>query len=271
MLMLMTAAVFWAGGAGFARPPGQTEVVVSAAASLSNVLQAIKVAFEKENRHIHITLNFGSSGTLQRQIEAGAPVDLFLAAAPQPLTDLAAAGLVDPATVAILATNKVVLIRNHGAGSSTGPTSGGGGATPTSDPVTVRSWEDLRSSGLARVAIGEPSHVPAGQYAKAVLEHLGLWSVVQAKLVMGEDVRQVVHFVESGDVPAGVVYLTDALVAKGVDVVAEAPSGSCETPVYPMAVLKNAKHMPEAQRFYDFLRSATAREVLKQYGFAPEP
>ncbi|HYG57263.1 MAG TPA: molybdate ABC transporter substrate-binding protein, partial [Symbiobacteriaceae bacterium] len=226
-LLLIFAFLLLSGcGSGPAR---STEVVVSAAASLKEVLTDLAGRFEAQDPSVKIRLNFGSSGALQQQIEQGAPADLFIAAGPAPMQALVDKGLVEQAAVKPLATNRLVLIRPK-----------------AQDAALIDSWQALTGGKVTRLAIGNPQHVPAGQYGKAVLEKLGLWAGLQRTLVLGEDVRQVLHYVESGEVQAGIVYGSDAASSQKVAVVAEAPPGSHGPVIYPMAVLKTGK--PEAAR-----------------------
>lgn len=231
---------------------GPTEVTVSAAASLGSALAEAQTAFEAEHGSVKIRLNLGSSGALQKQIQQGAIVDLFISAAQGPIDALVQDGLVDAATVQTLAVNQVVLIRPTG-----------------TDPV-VRTWADLTSDKVARVALGDPQHVPAGQYGKAVLEHLNLWSTLEGRLVLGEDVRQVLRYVESGEVQAGIVYRTDGAGSQKVEVVEAAPPGSHAPIVYPVAVLKGAPPPKAAQQFLDYLLSEAGRAILTKHGFTTE-
>jgi molybdate transport system substrate-binding protein len=233
-------------------PPGRpVEIIVSVAASLTDAMNEIQPAFEAEHPSVKLRFNFGSSGALQQQIEQGAPADLFISASPGPMESLVEKGFVEESAVANLGTNRVVLIRGK-----------------TADE-TVKTWEDLRSDRAARIAVGDPAHVPAGQYGRAVLENLGLWGAVQPRLVFGADVRQVLSFVESGEVQAGIVYSTDAAASRDVVVLAEAPEGSHEPVVYPMAVLKESQHSAEARAFADFLLSPAGMAILKKHGFGP--
>lgn len=229
---------------GAERPP--VEVTVSAAASLTNLLTEAKSRFESEHSSVRIRLNLGSSGALQQQIEQGAPVDLFIAAATGPIDSLVGKGLIDQGAVSTLAFNKVVLIRSVA-------------------NEAVNGWADLEKA--RRVALGNPAHVPAGQYGKAVLEKLNLWGLVEPRVILGEDVRQVLQYVQSGEVDAGIVYQTDAAGADKVIIVAEAPAGSHPPVVYPMAPLKGARQPAEAKQFADFLTSASSRPLLTQFGF----
>lgn len=230
-----------------AAPPKRAEVVVSAAASLQDALKEAQQAFEAKNKQVALRFNFGSSGALQQQIEQGAPVDLFISAAAGPMGALVEKGLVDEAAVAQLVTNKVVLVRPRGVES-------------------VARWEEL--AGARRVALGNPRHVPAGQYGRAVLESLNLWPTLEPRLILAEDVRQVLQYVESGEVDAGVVYQSDAARSQRVVIVAEAPPGSHPPVLYPLAVLKEARQATEARRFAEFLTSPRGREILATHGFS---
>lgn len=227
------------------------EIIASVAASLADAMNEIQPAFETAYPTIKLRLNFGSSGALQQQIEQGAPADLFVSASPGPMESLVEKGLVDQSAVRSLVTNRVVLIRG------------------TSSEDVVKTWDDLKSDQVTRIAIGDPAHVPAGQYGKAVLERLGLWESVEPRLVFGEDARQVLSFVESGEVQAGIVYSTDAAASLKVVVLAEAPEGSHEPVVYPVAVLKESRQSAQARAFADYLLSPAGMAVLKKYGFGP--
>lgn len=245
-LFLVAALVL--AGCGAKREPA-VELIVSAAASLGDALKEIQPGFEAEHRNVKVKLNLGSSGGLQQQIEQGAPADLFISAAPGPMESLVKKNLVAQSAVRTVATNHVVLIRGKAA------------------EDVVKTWDDLRGDRVKKVAIGNPQHVPAGQYAQAVLEQLDLWAAVEKRLVLGEDVRQVLHYVESGEVQAGIVYRTDAATSRKVVILAEAPPGAHAPVIYPMAVLKESRHGAQAGAFAEYLRSARGREILAKYGF----
>jgi len=249
-LTLALALILTACSTG-ARPPegAPVEIIVSAAASMTDALSEMQKAFASEQSGVKVKFNFGSSGALAHQIAQGAPADLFIAAGAAPMEDLVQKGLVEQSAVRTLAANKVVLIRGKTAA------------------AVVNTWTDLASDQVKRIAVANPAHVPAGQYGKTVLENLNLWSAVQTRLVLGEDVRQVLNFVESGEVEAGIVYATDAAVSQKVVVLAEAPAGSHPPVVYPMAVLKDSRHGVEAKAFADYLASEKGRQILARYGF----
>lgn len=234
------------------------ELVVSAAASLTDALQVLGGLFEQEHPGVRVRYNFGPSGALARQIEQGAPVDVFVSASRSVTEALARAGLVEPGWMRAMAGNVVVVVVPAGAG----------GAEPGTG-VVVRGWRDLVRSGVRRVAIGDPAYVPAGEYARQVLQHLGLWESVRPRLVLGMDVRQVLHYVARGEVDAGIVYLTDVAGQPGVRVVDRAPPGSHEPVTYPVAVVTHAPHPREARAFAGFLRSDRAAAVLRRFGFEP--
>lgn len=230
-------------------PSAAEEVVVSAAASLTDAFKSIGAAFSRSHNGTTIRFNFGASGALQQQILAGAPVDLFASASPVEMNSLQKAGKIDPSTRADFAFNSLVLVC---------PTSG-----------AVRSWEDLRSPAVSRIAIGKPTFVPAGRYAKEMLDHLGLWKDIRAKAVLGENVRQTLSYVATGDVQAGIVFATDAESEKArVRVIRTAVPGQDHTPiVYPVAVIKPALNSRGARLFRDFLLQKEAQSILSRFGF----
>ncbi|WP_324717934.1 molybdate ABC transporter substrate-binding protein [Carboxydochorda subterranea] len=250
-VLALAVVVVWGGPAAGAR---RTDLLVSAAASLTDLLREAKTSFEARHPDVNVQLNMGSSGSLQRQIEQGAPVDVFISVSQAVTDSLVKQGFIDGKSVRVMARNVVVLVR---------PAGGGPGGT-------LRGWQDLRAPQVRRIALGNPAHVPAGQYGEEVLESLGLWEAVQPKLVLGEDVRQTLAYVQAGEVDAGIVYATDAAIAGGkVQVVATAPEGSHRPVVYPVAVLRDAPHPQEARAFVEWLLSDEVRAMLEKYGFLP--
>lgn len=225
-------------------------LTVSAAISLKAPLETLKTGFEKANPGIRVVYNFGSSGALQQQIVNGAPVDVFISAAAKQMDGLERAGLIIPGSRCVLAGNTIVLIA-------------------PSDGRAPGGFEGLSSDQIKRIAIGEPKSVPAGMYAMEILEHFGLSNAVKDKLVYAKDVRQVLVYVESGNVDAGFVYGSDVAGSKAVRVVVEAPAGSHQKVEYPAAVVKASAHASEAEEFLAFLRSAEASALFKSFGFVP--
>ncbi len=226
----------------------QVELVVSAAASLKDVMIVIGRDYQKKQPGIKLRFNFASSGTLQRQIEQGAPVDLFVSAADKNIDELAARKLVDKKTRRVIAENVLVLI------------------IPKDSRLPIRRFKDVVSTLVARVAVGGPS-VPAGIRAQEVFTKLGVWSQVQRKAVRAKDVRGVLTQVELGNVDAGVVYRTDAAVSNKVRIVAVAPSSMHKPIRYPLAVVSDSKHPAQARAFANYFAGSQAKATLRKYKF----
>jgi len=226
------------------------EVTVSAAISLKDALDEISHLYSTERPSADVHFNLGGSGTLQRQIEQGAPVDIFISASPKEMDSLQSQGLLLPDTRKNLARNSVVLIVPAGS-------------------TSIPGFQDLTKAAVKTVAVGEPQTVPAGKYAQEVLTHFGIYDQLKPKLVLAKDVRQVLTYVETGNADAGIVYATDAKISKKVTVVATAPEDSHAPVVYPAAVIKNSKNAAAAKAFLDFLASEKARTVFQKYGFIP--
>lgn len=226
----------------------RTPLTVSAAISLTNAMQEIKTIYQNGNPNVNITYNFASSGALQQQIEQGAPVDVFFSAAAKQMDALQQKNLLVPDTRRTLLTNRLVLI------------------TPRNTPALTR-FRNLTGSQVQRIAIGEPRSVPAGQYAQELLTNLKLFDSLKSKLVYGSNVRQVLTYVETGNVDAGIVYTTDAKESNSVRVGATAPSNLHSPIIYPVAVLKDSRNVAAAKNFVQFLSSSQARAVFQNYGF----
>lgn len=226
------------------------ELMVSAAASLTDCMEELKALYTSQHSNITITYNFGSSGSLQQQIEQGAPADIFFSAGKKQMTALQDAELMQNDTVKEILENKVVLI------------------TPK-DGAELDSFEKLTDSSIAKIAVGEPESVPVGQYTQQVFESLKLTDALKPKLILAKDVRQVLSYVEAGEVQAGVVYETDAKISDKVVIGCTAPEESHKKVIYPVGVVKETKHADEAKAFVDFLFSDTAKEVFAKYGFSP--
>ena len=225
------------------------EILVSAAISLKEAFDEIGSLYEKQTG-IRARFNFGASGLLQKQIEAGAPVDVFASAGEKQMDDLQTKGLIVPESRRDFAGNALVLI------------------APAHSKIVLRSFADLARLEIGRVAIGSPKTVPAGQYAEEALRNLKLWDAIQPKLILAENVRQVLDYVTRGEVDAGIVYASDMAGAHEETVIAaQAPKGSCSPIEYPIAVVKQTGEGRNAQRFIDLVLSRTGQAVLKKYGF----
>jgi molybdate transport system substrate-binding protein len=225
----------------------QTALSVSAAASLKDALADVESAYAKDQAHLEFVNNFGSSGTLAMQIDQGAPADVFLSAAARPMDDLEAKGLIVAGTRSNLLRNSLVLIAPLDSG--------------------LRDFQGLTVPSVKTIALGDPASVPAGQYGRQTLSSLHLLDQLNAKLVLGKDVRQVLTYVETGNADAGLVYATDAQISTKVRVVATAPDSTHEPIVYPVAVIKGGHNEQAARSFVDYLSSAAAKAVFVKRGF----
>ena len=199
-------------------------MTISAAISLKNAFEDIGKIFRERNPEIKLLFNFGGSGDLARQIEAGAPVDVFASAAQKDMDDIDRKGLVAGNSRRDFTGNVLVLVQ------------------PAGSNIPVRSFHDLQRAEVKKIVIGNPKTVPAGRYAEEVLRYLHLWSVVQDKLIFAEHVRQALDYVARNEVDAGIVYSTDAMVrSREVIPVIRAPQGSHAPILYPIAILKGAR------------------------------
>ncbi|KST64092.1 molybdate ABC transporter substrate-binding protein [Mastigocoleus testarum BC008] len=225
-------------------------LTVSAAASLTDALPSIKKMYEQQNPQVSITYNFASSGNLQRQIEQGAPADVFISASVNKMDILQKQGLLSQGSRKDLLQNKVVLIVSK-------------------DNSTISDFKDLTATEVNKISIGEPNSVPAGKYAKEVLTNAGIFEDVKSKTVFAKTVRQVLTYVETGNVDAGIVYATDAKSSNRVKVAAIAPVKSHSPVVYPVAVIKDSNNSTAAKEFVEFLSSKPASEVFAKNGFTP--
>lgn len=225
----------------------QTQLTISAAASLKEALTETETAYKQSHASVQISNNFGSSGTLATQIDQGVPVDVFLSAAAKPMDDLEAKGLIVGGTRRTLLRNTLVLIA----------------------PLDSRlqDFQGLAGNSIRIIALGDPASVPAGQYGRQTLVALHLLDKLSAKLVLGKDVRQVLTYVETGNADAGLVYATDARASGKVRVVASAPESSHEPIVYPVAVVKGSRNEGAAYDFVKYLSSPAAQAIFVKHGF----
>ena len=227
----------------------EVELTISAAASLTDVLEELKDTYTKDHPEIKINYSFGSSGALQAQIEEGAPVDLFFSAAEKQMDALEEKDLLLEGTRETLLINKVVLI------------------TPKDSQASLSSLEDLKNDDIKKIAIGDPSNVPVGQYSEEIFKNLNITDAVMPKAVLGTDVRTVLTWVENGEVDCGLVYKTDALTSDKVEILLEAPEGSHKKVTYPGAVVKDSKNQDQSKAFLEFLKSDQAAKAFEKYGF----
>ncbi len=228
----------------------KTELTVLAAASLTDVCGELEAMYEKEHPGVDLVFSFGASGALQTQIEEGAPADLFFSASTKQMDALKEEGRMEEESITGLLENKIVMI------------------VPAGSDAGITSFEDAAAEKVGMIGLGEPESVPAGQYAEEVFDSLGILDAVKKKANYGQDVRTVLNWVEEGAVDCGVVYATDAYTTEKVEIVAEAPEGSCKKVVYPAGVVKDSRASKEAGKFLEYLGSEEAMEKFEAYGFS---
>ncbi|ELS00740.1 molybdenum ABC transporter, periplasmic molybdate-binding protein [Xenococcus sp. PCC 7305] len=229
-----------------------TQLTVSAAASLKNVIEAIEPLYEQKYPETKIIYNFASSGSLQRQIEQGAPVDIFISAAVDKMDSLEKKDLLLTQTRQDLLKNQVVLVAPK---------------ENRNNSLQLESFADLTTNDITTIALGEPNSVPAGQYAQEVLTSFEIADQVNTKAVYAKDVRQVLNYVATGNVDAGIVYRTDAQDSEQVQIVATAPEISHSPVVYPVAVLKDSDRPEAATELIEFFTTPEAQAIFEKYGF----
>ncbi len=225
-------------------------LTISAAVSLKDAFNEIAVLYKTKTGK-RISFNFGASGALQRQIESGAPVDVFASAGAAQMDGLAAKSLIDAASRRDFARNTLVLIVHK------------------ESKLNAVSFADLAKPEFKKIAVGNPKTVPAGQYTEQVFEKLNMKTEVQSKLIFAEDVRQVLDYVVRGETDAGIVYASDARNAGDkVRVEVSHAEGLHRAILYPIAVVNDSKQKQSAQEFIDLVLSVEGQNILSKYGFA---
>jgi molybdate transport system substrate-binding protein len=224
-------------------------ITVSAAASLTEALTDITSQYEEENPGTNVSLNFGGSGNLRKQIEGGAPVDVFASADENQMDTLGNESLIDNSSREDFAQNSLVLI------------------VPENSTLNITDIKDLADPEVQKISIGNPDTAPVGKYTRTALNETGLWNQLENKMVPAEDVKQVLLYVERGEVDAGFVYMTDAKAAEPgtVKIVASVPVST--TVNYPIAVVSSSDNKKEAQEFVDFVTGEEGQKILQKYGF----
>jgi len=221
---------------------------------MKEVVEELGRRFMAARPGVTLRYNLGSSGELQKQIEAGAPIDLFISAAPRQMDELEKKGLVLAATRRVFARNVLTVVK------------------PADSRIDLTKPSDLLDPRVTKIVIGSPKTVPVGQYAEESLRALGLWERLQAKLVFAENVRQALDYVARGEVDAGFVYTTDAATRAKQVKEAFRPAEDTYRPIlYPVAVVAGAKHPAIAEAYVDLLLSRDGQAVLARFGFLPPP
>jgi molybdate transport system substrate-binding protein len=224
------------------------EITVFAAASLTESLKALGTAYEKQAGD-KVTFNFGSSSMLARQIEEGAPADVFFSADEATMDALEKRNRIVKETRKRRLGNSLVIV------------------VAADSPLRIHSATNLCDTNITHVALADPKTVPAGIYSKTYLEKLGLWSAIEKKVVPTDNVRAALAAVESGNAEAGMVYKTDAAISRKVKVAFVVPVAENPDISYPMAVVKESKQPEAAKKFLQYLASEDAASVFEKFGF----
>lgn len=240
----------FASGSAPAAAASSQKIVIFAAASLKNALDNANAAYTAQTGK-QVTVSYAASSALAKQIEGGAPADIFISADTDWMAYLGEKKLLKPDTQVNLLGNEIVLI----------------GAKDKAQPVEIKAGMDLAGLiGAGRLAMGQVDSVPAGKYGKAALEKLGLWSSVENKVAGAESVRAALALVSRGEAPYGIVYQTDAASDPGVAIVGTFPQASHPPIIYPLAITATSKNK-DVDAYYDFLKSSKAEPFFQDAGF----
>jgi molybdate transport system substrate-binding protein len=223
-------------------------ITVYAAASLTNAMSDLEKIYEKQNK-VEVKTSYAGSSTLAKQIEVGAPTDIFISADTQWMDYLQNKKLVAANDRLNLLGNRLVLITPKG----------------RSLKIKLDKTTDPNKAFTGKICTGDTKSVPVGKYAKQAFTNLGWWNRIEPKLVETEDVRAALNFVARGECPVGIVYATDAAISKDVTVVGVFPENTHSPIIYPVGMVKKNRN---STRFYQFLQSNQAKAVFKKYGFS---
>jgi molybdate transport system substrate-binding protein len=248
---VVLAVMLFARGAPLMAADAQPEVTVYAAASLTNALEDLAKAYDAAKGG-KTKFSFASSSTLIKQIQAGAPAQIFVSADEKWMDYASAKDLIEKASVKKPIGNKLVLIAP---------------ASSKLDKVDIKGSDLAKLLGDGRLATGDPDHVPVGLYAKEALQKLGQWTAIEPRLARADSVRGALAFVETGEVPLGIVYETDAKVSAKVKIVGELPADTYKPVVYPFAIVKGQDNTA-VRGFYDYITGDAGLAVFTKYGFS---
>ena len=230
----------------------ENNIIVFSAGSTTNAVTDIANLFT-EQKGIKAITSFASSSTLARQIDKGAPAQVYISANKKWMDYLEQHDMIEPNTRFNLLSNRLVLIAPHD--------------SPLSTVMIEKNFPLINYIGTGHMAMGDPDHVPSGIYGKQAMETLGVWESVREKIVRSKDVRAALALVARGEVPVGQVYATDAAISDKVKIIGTFPSDSHPAIVYPAAIVAGQK-TPEAQAFLTYLTSPEARAIFEKYGFS---
>jgi molybdate transport system substrate-binding protein len=252
-LILFLFALCLFAGCGRDDSKSTAPVTVSAAVSLKDAFNEIGRLYRTKTGR-EVTFNFGSSGALQKQIETGAPADVFAGAGETQMDTLAEKNLIDANSRRDFAGNELVLV------------------VPNDSKIELQDFQGLGGDTIRTIAVGNPKTVPVGQYTDQLFDKLNLKEKLQSKLVLGEDVRQVLEYVSRGETDAGIVYATDAQIAGDKVRVAATASAALHSPIrYPIAIVSDSRQKKPAQDLVDLVLSDEGQKILLKYGFTPVP
>ncbi len=248
-LCLIIVLLLMSGCSHPAESKKETDLTISAAASLTDAIKELKNDYENSHPNVNIKLNLASSGKLAQQIQQGAPADVYLSANQRWMDTLEKDQQIDPDTRFNFTKNSIVLIGLK------------------KDKHQVTSFKKLSPEANVQLAVGEPESVPAGKYTKETLQTIHKWDKLKDQFVFGSDVRQVLAYVESGNAKLGFVYASDALISDKVEVLAKADADWHTPIIYPAAIVKDTKVKKQSQGFLDYLKTDKAQSILQKYGF----
>lgn len=230
-------------------PKLEGELIISAAASLTDAAEEIKATFNEVNPDVTITYNFGGSGSLATQIQEGAPADIFMSASQKDMDTVDDLGLLLDGSRFDFASNAIVLV------------------TEKSNDITLEKLEDIATLDISHIAMGDPESVPAGRYGKAAFEAVGVWDKIESKMVYVSDVRQALAQVETGNADLGIAFNTDAKATDTVKTVINIDPSLHDAIIYPAAIVKDSENTEAAQAYLDFLKGDEGKAILESYGF----
>lgn len=251
LTLTLTSSIFVNTGLtmAFTKAAPTRTLTISAAASLKDVLSEAQRNFEKQNKNIKIVFNLGGSGTLEKQIEAGAPVDIFISADTKNIKKLDDKNLIDKNSIQDIATNQLVLVAYKG------------------NSYKIKNIKDLTKSVVSNVCLGTLGSVPAGDYAKETLTYYNLWDKVNKKIVYAKDVTTVLNYVKMGNADVGFVYLTDTKKKSDAIVKQIIPSEAHSPIVYEGAIVSSTQYTYADKRFLTYINGAQAHIIFEKYGY----
>lgn len=246
MVLFVVLTMGWAMG-GCSKLHENTQLNISAAASLKEAMEDIQESYKNENSNVELVVNYGSSGSLQKQIEQGAPCDVFISAGKKQMNELKEKELLELDTIKDLVKNQLVLI------------------APKDSKIT--SINEISNEYIKKIALGEINSVPAGKYADETLINSKLKDKVEDKLVFAKDVKEVLAWVQSGNADLGFVYYSDAVNNDKVKIVETISKDSHSPITYPVSLIKASKNLEESKKFEDFLLGEKGQLIFEKYGY----